>query len=182
MKKLLTITFILLLFSYSGEVFAQDSDNTTADARVLADITVTANRGLNFGDLTATAQTPSISPGDGTDDAQFEVEADESSSVTLEFTQLPEGASGGDGSTFTYYIENGAGDDMEMTFAATDAAWTNNDTFTGETSFDPTSATPTATIDGDGTIYVWLGGDLAVTSGQASGDYTGTITLEATYN
>ena len=142
------------------------SDTGTANAKIIAPITITANLTLEFGQIvTGTGAsvvriTPagvrSLESGDaslagGTSRAAtFDITGEASTTYAI---TLPAGAA-----TLT-----GPGTDMTV------------DTFTS-------NPTPTGTLDGSGDETISVGGDLNVGASQASGSYTGTYTMTVDYN
>ncbi|MCL4510968.1 MAG: DUF4402 domain-containing protein [Bacteroidetes bacterium] len=83
--------------------------------------------------------------------------------------------------TFTLptYLTSGA-NNLSITFGTNSAAYNTTNSLSGSTTFDPSlgyfqvinSNTPL-------TLYVWIGGTVSPTNRQATGDYTGTINVNA---
>lgn len=176
MKNLTRIVLITLLaIGFSTTAYAQ-SASITGNAKVLSPITVNGPTNLNFGDVQqGTNKTVNVD-GTGNDSdtiiGEFTVSGSDGANVTLNFTTLSD-------------LTDGSGNTLVIDYASSEyALWsTDGDNGTGgdNTKFDPTSATPTATLDSDG-ISVFIGGQAQPTSGQTAGTYDGTITLEASYN
>jgi hypothetical protein len=176
MKKLLQSLLVLTLtIGFTTFAYAQPSDQITATTTVDASLNVTGTQDLNFGTLSAGA-TSDI----GITDAgagQFTVSGN-SGSVDLSFSftnggeLVADGASGNDG------------DNIPITFDASDAAW-GPDASTQTGTWNPETGSATGVdiaADGDRTIYVFIGGSITAASDQIAGTYTETIKLTATHN
>jgi hypothetical protein len=174
MKKLTKIIgAAILLMGLNTAVYGQQSASIAANAEVQAPLTVDGPTELDFGNVQqGTNKTVHVN-GTGNDGdvviGQFTVGGTDGANITLNFTTLENLSDG----TNTLTID----------YASTDyATWdANGDNTNSTNNFDPTSETPTATLDTDG-ISVFIGGQAQPDAGQVTGTYTGTITLEATYN
>jgi len=185
MRKMMKILVMLSLamFFAMGAMAQNDNANTTGKALIVQGIDVVWAADLNFG---------WVSPGlnktvalDGTVTGSnvgkisettglFHVMAAAGSDVQLQFTTLP--------GNLVY-----SGNDLTITYVA---GWDTADDYSSGTDFT-TAATstqvasgtfPTNTIGTTNGIYVFIGGTVAPTGTQVAGEYTGTITLTATYN
>lgn len=177
MKKLIQISIAaVLVMGLSTAAFAQSSANISGNAQVQAPLTVTGATNLDFGNVQQGVNKTVNADGSGNAaDAivgEFTVSGTNGANVTLDFTALPD-------------LTDGGGNTLTIDYASTAyALWStdNDNTTTGDnTTFDPVAATPTAGLDADG-ISVFIGGQAQPTAGQATGGYSGTITLQATYN
>ena len=170
MKRLLQIT--LMAFTMTGlttvALAQNDSDTIQSLATVEAQINVTGIQALDFGTLTAGSNS-SVAVGDATA-GQFTV-AGNGGTVDLAFDMT--------NATLT-----GPGADIPITFGAGTAAW-GADASSPTNTFDPSNTVGTTVNlydDADGTLYVFVGGSITTAANQASGNYSGTIVLTATYN
>lgn len=166
MKRLLQITLVLFLTTGLTTVaLAQSNADITATANVLAQVDVTSGNDLDFGDVTP--GTPSsVAVSDGTA-GTFTVSGN-GGSLNLSFA--------------TPTDLTGPGGNLPISFGAGDAAWGDNGS--PDNTFDPGSGDD-LDISGDtsdGEITVFIGGTVSPGAGLQAGNYTGTITLTATYN
>lgn len=176
MKQLSRILSILVLaISLSSAVYAQSAD-ITGNAEVLAAINVTGATNLDFGSVEQGTNKTVNADGSSNDAdvivGEFTVGGSDGASVTLDFTQLSD-------------LSDGGGNTLTIAYNSTNyALWSTDadNTTTGDnTAFDPTTATPSATLDADG-ISVFIGGEAQPGASQVAGTYSGTITLSASYN
>ena len=165
MKKLLLLAMTLLT---TTALFAQP--NINASATIVSALTVDGQSNLAYGQILATASPQSIVV--ATTDAnagRFLVSGSNSATVNLNFSALPATLTGPAAATMAisysgrYNTENAAG----------------GSTFTPTEGSGPSAVTLDATT---GQLYVYLGGTLTVGASQATGVYSATITLGATYN
>ena len=160
MKRLLQLT--LVLFIVTGLTTLANAQQISALATVEATSSVTAGSDLDFG--TVTPGTPStLAPASG---GTFTVTGN-SNSLDLSFT-LPTNLSDGTNT-------------LPISFGANSAAWGDSG---ADNTFNPGSGTSVDIVDEttDNEITVYIGGTVSPTADQIAGDYTGTITLTATYN
>ncbi len=69
---------------------------------------------------------------------------------------------------------------LPVSFGTNSAAWNTTNSFSGSTVFDPSSGYQTLTgSNAPLTLYIWIGGTVSPGNNQASGDYTGTINVDA---
>ncbi len=176
---------LTFMFGISAGIMAQstDNDNLTAKATVLQGINVTKVADLEFGwvspglaktiDLVNTATGGQV--GEGTEaTGVFTVSAAVGSNVQLQFTTLP---------TNLTYLTN------DLPIGTYTAGYALVNPYASGTSFTPgtgiqveSGSFPTNDISGANAIYVFIGGTVTPGASQAAGDYTGTVTLTATYN
>jgi hypothetical protein len=140
-------------------------DPESAD-RVLAPVTVTGQRDLDFEDVFPGVN-HSVTVTDLTS-GKWLITGDAWTWVDLSFPGLPATLSDG-GST------------IPIVYSASDAAYYRTDDPGSATSFDPSAGT-SAMLWGDGTLYVWLGGTAQPSASATAGTYTATITLESDYS
>ena len=131
--------------------------------------TFTPIRNLDFGSMVA-GVSKHVLYSDGTA-GEFSIQVPKAPKGTfltlawLTFSPLPSSLSSGS-------------NNLPITFGATDAAWSNNSKVAGSTLFDPNLGafwTKPPKL-----IYVWIGGTVSPSVGQAAGQYGGTITATFT--
>lgn len=155
MKNLITAALTIALVMSFG--FGQEIGTATVSASVLANLSLSSDANVNFGNIPASG-TPTIDPlgathidvGSAVTVGVFSLTGAPSTVVTLDF---PGSVTLGDGSTNT------------MTF---------NTDLRGheDTQASATSVTTTATIGASGGYKFWLGGDLGTLTNQAVATYT----------
>lgn len=183
---------ILTIIALSSVTMAQQSDEATAtaNATVLQQIDVDQESNLQFGNVSpgnAKSITPSGVVGNfgvssGTEGAAiWSVSKGADSEVTVALT-TPENLSDNNSNSLLVDFESG-GDDGDYAVLAT-----TNDAENG-TSFDATGTAPITQSTGDYSSFysassfnVFLGGKVSPTNDQASGTYSGDLTLKVTYN
>jgi hypothetical protein len=72
------------------------------------------------------------------------------------------------------------GDQVTVTYSTTAAAYNTTNTPSGATTFDPAS-TVTATLNGSGGLFIWLGASVTIQDPQTAGDYNNDITVDVTF-
>lgn len=167
MKRLLQITLVLFLTTGLTTVALAQTD-ITATANVIAQVDVTAGNSLDFGDVTP-GTTPSVGVGDS-GAGTFTVSGN-GGSLNLSFT-LPS------------QLNGPASNTMGISFVDGDASWGDDGSPVATNDFDPNTGTD-LDITGDtsdGEITVFIGGTVSPGAGLQAGNYTGTITLTASYN
>ena len=137
-----------------------------ATASVLTPLTVSTDlRALDFGDVFPGVN-KSIAFGDATS-GKWDIAGALGAEIQLTFT-LPANLSDG-------------GNNLPISFGATDAAYFATDVVGSAVAFDP-SAGSTENLDGAaGTGFVWLGGTVAPTPAQPAGVYSATVSLDVVY-
>lgn len=176
MKKLLLIS-IVFLFAFTANVFAQTTDNAdiSATADVIAPISVTSGENLAFGTIfSGFTATLAIDDSDGSlietnasegSLGSFTISGSEGQSVDISF---------GANRTLT-----GSGDNtLTLDISGTEFG-RYQDVDGADANFDPDSGT-TFTLGSD-LATILLGGEIIVPSDQAEEEYSGTITMTASY-
>lgn len=192
MKKL-KIGFISLItiIALNGVSYAQQSDNASASATadVLTAVDVNKNTDLVFGNVTP-GNTKTISVGSsvisgiagGTTEsaAQFTVSKGANSEVILSF-DLPTNLTSGSNNL---EIEFADASDTKLSRLTTSEAsdGENPEDFTPGSDFVTLTSADYSSYFSATEFYVWLGGTVKPTNDQAQGEYSGQITLTATYN
>lgn len=185
MKQMKIFASLVLMMGFGISAMAQstDNDNILGKATVLQGINVVGVTDLSFGwvspglsktiDLENTATGGQVGEGTQTTGV-FSVSAAANSNVQIQFTTLPTN------------LVSGANN---LPIGAYTAGYHTANPYSGGTTFVPGTGTqvaggnfPTNDIGGVNAIYVFIGGTVTPGGTQASGDYTGTITLTATYN
>lgn len=166
MRKLLVPGLLVFGLMIPAAAHAQtNSADMTVRANVLRPLVVTVGNALDFGDvlpgITYTILTTST-----TDRGQFNVQGANGKEVTLDFGTPPTQLTG-------------PGDPIAISFTAAYAATSGE---AAPSVFNPTTGvTTTLTAANPGLLYVFLGGVIQPAVGQAQGEYTATVTLEANY-
>jgi hypothetical protein len=161
----LSLLSVLLLVSFG---IAQEQETIDAKATVLSPISFPAKRDLDFGSEVLPGRTYTVLPGNGTQAGRFELSGADGKEVSLSFS-LPTDLDGPGANT------------ISITFSATSATHaTNLDYVTGATSFNPASGATTS-LNGLGSLYIALGGEISPPSNQVAGAYSATITLTVEY-
>ena len=122
---------------------------------------------MTFGTIIAGVPT-SISRTDALNAAQFEVRGRKDALVRVDLT-LP-----------ASMVHNPGGATMPLEFGASDGGQANNPVITTAIAFDP-RASLTATLSGNGRLYLYLGGTARPTVRQTPGSYSATITVTVSY-
>jgi hypothetical protein len=156
---------VLLLVSFG---IAQEQESIDAKATVLSPISFPEKRDLDFGSEVLPGRTYTVLPGNATQAGRFELSGADDKEVSLSFL-LPDDLDGPGENT------------ISITFSATSGTHaSNSDYVTGATSFNPASGATTS-LNGLGSLYIALGGEISPPSNQAAGVYTATITLTVEY-
>jgi hypothetical protein len=135
-----------------------------ATANVLTPLSVSTNlRALDFGDVFPGLNKP-IAFGDATS-GKWSIAGEGIKEIQMSFT-LPSALSN-------------AGILMPISFSATDAAYFGTDVIGSAVAFDPNAGSTENLVAGTG--FVWLGGTVAPTAGQAAGVYAATVSLDVVY-
>lgn len=175
MKSALKFGVVFLLLGLTAALYAQSSANASA--------TVTANlkKGLSisnfsgdlaFGEiiLTGSAQTPTVTPGSG---VRFDVAGHPAKNITITFAGI-------NLTNNAWVIANG-GTNATLAFTPTIHHTGNSSTYTTGTVVTSGNTVALVNTTGDGKLYLWLGGSLAVGASQPHGDYTGSFTMNVAY-
>jgi hypothetical protein len=171
----LFMAFTIILLSSDLTVNAQEVAVGSATARVLANITVTANAPLDFGDIFQGV--PATVVNNNANAAIFSIIGESGAGVTI-FMQLPEYVSLSDGS-----------DRMQIIFGPSDASVdtsgagdpTGMNASLGWPNVNPYNL-PAATVVGSSGTNIYLGGKIAPSVNQKAGTYSGDIIVTVSYN
>ena len=168
MKKATTILALGLLALAPQMVEAQvgqgDNASINATATVLAQLTVTGQNDLAFGQVIPGIPS-TIAATDVGSAGRFLVSGGGSSTVQLSF-DLPGELDGPESAT------------MPITFASDAAGWGETNNSLGGT-FSPHTTQQESLVNGD--LFVFIGGTVSPANDQAQGEYTGEITLNVAY-
>jgi hypothetical protein len=148
---------------FSVPAWAQNNASATVTATVQQPITVTKTNDLSFGNVFPGLDKPIAVTAAGA--AKFTVAGQATSPVNLTFTLPATIASGGNNLTLASWTGH---------FATTDVT-------SGGTTFTPSASATTATLSGSGALFVYVGATAQPTAGQASGSYSGTMTMTVVY-
>ena len=129
-------------------------------------VLVQGQRDLAFGVVFADVA-KTISRLDPANSGAYQIRGSRNAEVTFTFT-LPTA------------LQSAGGQTMLTEFGADDAAFSRNPSPAGAVGFDPQRPF-VARLDGNGRGYIWLGGTLRPTSGQAPGQYQGAVVLTVAY-
>jgi hypothetical protein len=194
MKNLVKFSFVVAFFAAIGfSANAQTADNTiSVGAKVFDQISVSGFRNLEIGqvmintvktvDIDGTITGSAGVSGSGVQVGVFKVFAGEGSDVTLDFAGI---ATLSDGTTtMAIRFNDGTNDLVGYGLDADDAsAAVRFSNFSAIVADGQTpNSFPKKDIDGKNGIYVYVGAEVNASETQASGTYTGTVTLTATYN
>lgn len=138
-----------------------------ATAQVLTALSVRSAGDLDFG-LVVQGISKSVNasaPAAGTSSGKFTIAGQAAQPVNVTFTALPANlTSGGNTLPITYTgIHN-----------TTNSA-------AGGTAFTPSTGVPSTPLSGTGNLYVFMGGTVTPGGTQASGNYSGTVTMQVAY-
>lgn len=191
MKKLVKI-FVVAAFALGFGVTAQAQErsaNMSASATVFDAIEVAKVTDLNFGQVMK-GYKKYISPGGsaassdasgvsivGIQAGSFKVFAGAGSSVTLSFNNLSSLTGPSSATLPIIFNQNEAGDAVTSLGYGTEAS-----SLTELSLGDNSITFPSTTVDSKNGTYVYVGATVNPAADQASGSYTGTLTLTATYN
>ena len=172
MKTLLSVTLAVI---FSAAVLAQStgSANATITANLKKGLSIAKVGGsLDYGEiiLNGSAQNPTITPGSGTN---FKVIGHPNKPVTVTFANAT--------LTNNAWVTTNGGTNGTITFTPNVQNTGSASTYTSPTAVTSGSAIPLVNVSGDGNLYLWVGGTLAIGATQAHGDYTGTITMSVAY-
>ena len=168
MKKLIGSIFVLALLAQAPSALAQGSasGNILARANVLTPVTVTPQQDLDFGNvIPGTNKTVAIT---GTTAGRFLVQGTAGSEVQIAFTALPGNLASG-------------GNNLPIVYGATAAGHNGTNNPATATTFNPATGALANIANPAATLFVWLGGTVQPAAAQASGLYTATVTMTATY-
>jgi len=170
--KMKIIAVVAVMIAATGTMFAQVSATGDATANILAALGVVNNSDLNWGDITP----------DGTSATVVSMSADASG------TRTDDGGgaimlSSDEGSSAEFELSGEAAETVDLSFTSSSISLSNGtDNMAAELYFTGGLGTTTSSetlTGGNATFYV--GGDLTVGAGQASGAYTTTFEVNAQY-
>lgn len=160
-KNILAAFALVALFATS--TFAQENTDVNIGAVVLADITLTKNADVSFGNIQDTGS-PVLDPqgsstadvGAGATFGKLTISAANSTQLLIDWDQA------------TVTLSNGTN---TMTFTP-DFSGNSTDAIASSTDITKNTATAATETSGSGDLFVYIGGNLATLTGQASGTYT----------
>lgn len=162
MRSIRTSALVAGLLALTATAGQAQSGTIQATATVLSAITVTGAVPLAFGNVTpGVAKTVGVVGG-----GRFDLVGQAGANVNLSFTLPGTLTSGGNNlviGTWTGYHN------------------TANDATTGGTGFTPSASATASQFSAGGNLYVFIGGTVTPTPGQAAGTYTGNVVLNAAY-
>ncbi len=173
MNRYLTYLFFgVLLAAPAGDASGQASGNATADIEVLGTLTVSKLQDIQFGQVEAGAGLVTLDPQTGTTGVSTGTESQGKFQIsTTDGTQTDFQA------TFSSSVTmNEASSPNSITFDPIVYGYDQNQVNNSAPYTSGTSAT-----FNNGNYYFWIGGDIDVGAGQASGSYVGTFTLSVSY-
>jgi hypothetical protein len=176
MKKILFLAIVICM--YGSSVFAQSSANTTADVNIalIRGLTITTSGAntLNFGEVivTGSAQSASITNANG---QKFLITGHPNRSTTITYSSsvtLNNNA----------WVATNGGTQSTVTFTTNTADQTgSSSTYTDPDEITSGSSIPLPNVTGIGTLYLWIGGSIAIPANQPQGDYIGTLNVSVAY-
>jgi hypothetical protein len=142
---------------------AQNSASANVTATVQQPITVTKNSDLSFGSVfPGLDKSIAVTAGGA---AKFTVSGQSSTPVNLTFSLPSTITSSGNSMTVGTWVGHFSGTDQT----------------TGGTSFTPSASATAATLSGTGALFVYIGATVQPTVSQASGSYSGSMTMTVVY-
>lgn len=168
MRKTLIAGLALAALAPAAQAQQTDNDQIAVTATVLKALDVQPGTPLSFGNVVAggPAKTVGIT---GAGAGSWTIVGEQGTSVTLSAT-LPSVLTAGGGTTIS--IGSFTGGTNTVAGAATATAWT--------PTAAPSGAIPLHATSGE--LYVYIGATVTAPAGTATGSYTGTISLTATYS
>ena len=175
MKSALKLGVVIIFLGLSTTLFAQSSANASATvtAKLKKGLSISNFTGdLAFGDiiLDGSAQTPTIAPGSG---VRFDVTGHPAKNITITFAGI--------NLTNNAWVTLNGGTNATLAFTPTVHHTGSSSTYTTGTVVTSGGTVALVNVSGDGKLYLWLGGSLAVGASQAHGDYTGSFTMNVAY-
>jgi hypothetical protein len=175
MKYILRFCVVFILLGYETTLLAQSSANASATvtANLKKGLSISNFTGdLDFGEiiLTGSAQTPSKNPSDG---VRFDVTGHPNKNITITFSGL-------NLNNDAWVIANG-GTNGTLAFTPSVEHTGNSSTYVTGTAVTSGQTVTLVNTTGNGRLYLWLGGSLAVGASQPHGDYTGSFTMNVAY-
>jgi hypothetical protein len=175
MRTTIRLSSLFIFFALSSAIFAQSSANASATvtANLKKGLSISnATGNLDFGEiiLTGAAQTPSIAQASG---VRFDVIGHPNKDVTVTFSGL--------NLNNDAWVTSNGGTNGTLAFTPSVDHTGNSSTYTPGTVVTSGNAVTLVNTTGNGRLYLWLGGSLAVGASQPHGDYTGSFTMNVAY-
>jgi len=175
MKSVLKFCVVFILLGFTSTLLAQSSANASAT------VTATLKKGLsisNFtGDLdfgqiilTGSAQTPTKNPDDG---IRFDVTGHPQKNINITFAGID--------LTNSAWVTEKGGTNGTIAFTPSVHHTGNSSTYTAGTVVTSGGTVELVNTSGNGKLYLWLGGSIAIGASQPHGDYTGSFTMNVAY-
>jgi hypothetical protein len=191
MRNLVKFTFVFAFLAVIGFSANAQTDNSTISvgASVFDQISVAGFQDLAIGqvmrntvkqvdiDETITGDSPSTS---GVAVGKFKVFAGAGADVSLDFTSISTLSDGTN--TLAIDFNDGTNDLVAWGLGENATGAAVRFSSYGITKVGGNDCFPTNTIDAKNGIYVYVGAKVTASDTQASGNYSGTVTLTATYN
>ena len=164
-----------LLLTLSGSLFAQSSASASATvtANLKKGLSISNFTGdLSFGEiiLTGSAQTPTNNQSSG---VRFDELGHPNKNVTITFAGI--------NLTNNAWVTANGGTNATLAFTPGVDHTGNSSTYVTGTAVTSGNSIPLVNTTGDGRLYLWLGGSLAIGASQPHGDYTGSFTMNVAY-
>ena len=154
---------VVATFLLATPLAAQNSASADVTATVQQPITVTKNSDLSFGSVfPGLDKSIAVTAGGA---AKFTVSGQASTAVNLTFSLPSTITSGGNSMTVGTWVGHFSGTDQT----------------TGGTAFTPGASATAATLSGTGALFVYVGATVQPTVSQASGSYSGSMTMTVVY-
>ncbi len=170
------VLFALMFILFAGStIFAQSSANASATvmAQLKKGLSISQVGGsLDFGEiiLTGSSQTPTVASNVG---ANFRVIGHPSKNITVTFSNVTLNNNA--------WVTTNGGTNGTMTFTPSVKHTGSSSTYASPTDVTSGNAYSLVNDSGDGYLYLWVGGSLAIGASQAHGDYTGTFSVTVAY-
>ena len=177
MKSLKTISAVALAaILFTSTLYAQASASATAAvAAQLSKGLAVSNVGgnLDFGEtiLTGGASSPSITNQNG---ANFEVLGHPNRNVTITFNTV-------NLTNDAWNTSMGGGVNDVLVFTPTMDETGSSAAYAGAVAVISGNTLPLPNVTGTGTLYLWVGGSIAIGAAQEHGDYVGTFQVDVAY-
>ena len=164
MKKLFSITLTTLLVLFASQAFGQETADVTVEAEILDQLNVTAERDIDFGNISAGSN------------ASIDAQDDESGKVSINGA----GNAGVLISAATQIVLSGPNDNdinVPLFYRGLE-----NDNQGGSNELNFTSDEEEVTLhETTGDFFLWIGGDFETETTDATGSYSGSVTVEVQY-
>ena len=175
MKSTIKFCIVLFFIGFSTTLLAQSSANASATvtAQLKKGLSITGPGGaLDFGEiiLNGSAQTPTIAVSSG---VRFDVVGHPNKNITITFSGM--------NLTNNAWVTANGGTNATLAFTPSVSHTGNSSTYVTGTVVTSGGTVALVNTSGDGKLYLWLGGSLAVGASQAHGDYTGSFTMNVAY-